>query len=95
MFSLGGEITLRRSKSSVSVNSHSYQMSPPRGRHAKLSSTIRSTESFNEADHTPRDKFRLRRRAQYVESEGEDTASEGRRQTKGEESPEEKSSAHT
>ncbi|CAI9568149.1 unnamed protein product [Staurois parvus] len=86
----GSEVTLRRSKSSVSVDSHSFQMTPTRFRRAKLSSTIRSTESFNEADSTPRDKFRLRRKAQFTESEGEDTASERRRQSKGEESKEER-----
>lgn len=90
LLSSSGEITLRRSKSSVSVDSQAFHMTPPRFRRAKLSSTIRSSESFNEGDNTPRDKFRLRRKAQLVESEGEDTASEKRRQSKGEESAEER-----
>ncbi|XP_075043752.1 coiled-coil domain-containing protein 88B isoform X2 [Mixophyes fleayi] len=77
-------VVLRRSKSSASVLSQPS----PRFRRVKLSSTIRSSESFSDVDSSPRDKFRLRYRGQVYDSDGEDMASEGRRENKGEETAE-------
>ncbi|CAJ0967232.1 unnamed protein product [Ranitomeya imitator] len=80
-----GDVALRRSRSSLSVSSQSYQAASPRFRRMKLSSTIRSSESFSGADSSPRDKFRLRQSRRVQDSEEDDTGSEGKRDSKGEE----------
>ncbi|XP_068117843.1 coiled-coil domain-containing protein 88B isoform X3 [Hyperolius riggenbachi] len=80
--SLKSEVTLHRSRSSVSISSQSIQITPPQFHFAKLSSTIRTSESFSEADSTPREKFRLRRRAQVIDNEVEDVVSEEWRERK-------------
>ncbi|KAG8437980.1 hypothetical protein GDO86_008606 [Hymenochirus boettgeri] len=63
--------TLRRSRSSITPSSPVLQ-GTFRSRNAKLSSTIRSSESFSSNDSTPRERFRLRRRGQVRESDEED-----------------------
>ncbi|XP_053305750.1 coiled-coil domain-containing protein 88B [Spea bombifrons] len=60
-------VVLRRSKSSVSSPSLPAHATNTSSRHAKLSSIIRSSESFGEADSTPRERFRLRRRGHILE----------------------------